>query len=150
MAKLVAHIETALVREPAFAYIADFANQAEWDPNTVSSTRIDTAELGVGSRFKLEVKAGPRVLTMEYRITEYEPPERVVLIGEGSGVWSEDVISFTDTPDGTRVEYAVELDVSGYLAILRPILPRYLDRLAEGVKEGMRRELDARADLHGA
>jgi hypothetical protein len=145
MAKIVAGVETQLAPESAFAYIADFANQAEWDPNTVSSERIDETELGPGSRFVLKVKAGPRVLDMEYRITEFEPGSRVVLVGEGSGVWSEDDISFAGTSQGTRVMYAAELKLGGVLRVLNPILPRFLASLARGVREGMKRELDARA-----
>ena len=145
MARLVEHIDTRLAPDRAFAYIADFANSAEWDPNTASSRRIDDGELGVGSRFALEVKAGPKVLTMEYRITEFDPPNRFVLIGEGSGVWSEDRISFAATPGGTRVEYDVELKASGILSLLSPLLPRYLAGLATGVRQGMARELDALA-----
>jgi hypothetical protein len=145
MAQLIEKIETRLGREEAFEYIADFANQAEWDPNTVTSRRVDEADLGVGSRFALEVKAGPKVLPMEYRITQFDPPNRFVLIGEGSGVWTEDRISFVETPQGTRIEYDVELRVSGVLSLLQPLLGRYLRGLAAGIHEGMKRELDALA-----
>jgi hypothetical protein len=50
MTKLVESVTTELPREDAFAYLADFGHQAEWDPNTVSSRRLDTDELGVGAR----------------------------------------------------------------------------------------------------
>ncbi len=84
MTTLVEHVTTPLPREAAFAYVADFSRQAEWDPNTVSSKRIDEGELGVGARFALVVKMmGTRTTPMEYRITEYQAPSRVVLVGEG-------------------------------------------------------------------
>lgn len=143
MTRLVVSITTPLPREAAFAYVADFARQAEWDPNTVSSKRIDDGELGVGARFALEAKAGPATMRMEYRITEFDPPTKVVLIGEGRGVWSEDRITFSRTGEGTRVEYHADLRLKGLLALLGPLLPRYLSGLAEGVREGMQRELDA-------
>lgn len=145
MATLTVHIYTRLAQDRAFAYVADFARGAEWDPNTVRASRLDDGELGVGSRFALAVKAGPRVLTMEYRIVEFEPPDVVVLVGEGSGVWARDRISFAATPDGTRVTYAAELKVGGLLSLLSPLLPRYLQGLGRGVREGMARELDALA-----
>ena len=76
MTTLVEHVTTPLAREAAFAYVADFSRQAEWDPNTVSSKRIDDGELGVGARFALDVKMGTRTTPMEYRITEYQAPVR--------------------------------------------------------------------------
>jgi carbon monoxide dehydrogenase subunit G len=142
MTKLVERIDTKLAKDPAFAYIADFAHAAEWDPNIVASSRIDDGELGVGSRFQVDVKVGPRTLSMEYRITEYDPPNVVVLVGEGWNVWSEDRISFEETTDGTRVTYDVELKANGVLAPLSPLLPRYLAGLGDGVRETMGRVLD--------
>ena len=112
MTRLVEQVTTRLPAEAAFAYVADFSRQAEWDPNTRSSRRVDEGPLGVGARFALEVNVGGRSAPMEYRITEYDPPHRVVLIGEGSGVWSSDDISFTVIPGGTRVDYVAEIKLT--------------------------------------
>ena len=38
----------------------------------------------MNARFALEVRIGGRTAPMEYRITEYDHPRRVVLVGEGS------------------------------------------------------------------
>ncbi len=108
MTKLIETLETSLSREQAFAYVADWSRQAEWDPNTVSSKRIGEGRPEVGARYALEVKMGPRSVPMEYRITELDAPSRLVLVGEGSGVWSEDVITFADMDAGTRVDYQAE------------------------------------------
>jgi hypothetical protein len=145
MTKLVEHVTTPLPREAAFAYVADFSRQAEWDPNTVSSKRIDDGDLDVGARFALNVKMGTRTTPMEYRITEYQAPSRVVLVGEGSGVWSQDIITFSDDPEGTRVDYVAEIKLSGLLGVIQPLLGRAFAGIAKGAVTGMKRELDALA-----
>ncbi len=145
MTTLVEHVTTSLAREAAFAYVADFARQAEWDPNTASSRRIDDGPLGVGARFALEVRMGGRTAAMEYRISEFTAPSRVVLVGEGSGVWSQDAITFSDTPTGTRVDYVAEIRLSGLLGIVQPLLGRVFAGIARDAVAGMKRELDARA-----
>lgn len=145
MTTLVEHVITPLPREAAFAFVADFSRQAEWDPNTVSSKRIDDGDLGVGARFALNVKMGPRTTPMEYRITEYQAPSRVVLVGEGSGVWSQDIITFSDDPAGTRVDYVAEIKLSGLLGAIQPLLGRAFAGIAKGAVAGMKRELDALA-----
>lgn len=145
MTTLTEHVTTPLDREAAFAYVSDFARQSEWDPNTVSSRRIDEGPLGVGARFALEVRVGSRTTPMEYRITEYRVPEKVVLVGEGSGVWSQDVISFEDIPEGTRVGYVAEIRLSGLLGLVQPLLGRAFAGIAKGAVSGMKRELDALA-----
>ena len=148
MTKLTESLETSLPREEAFAYIADWSRQAEWDPNTVSSKRIGEGGPEVGARYALEVKMGPRAVPMEYRITELQAPSRIVLIGEGSGVWTEDVISFSETPTGTRVDYEAEIKLSGLLGLAQPLLGRAFDGIAKGAVAGMKKELQAQADAH--
>jgi dehydrogenase/reductase SDR family protein 12 len=145
MTKLIEHVSSPLPREAAFTYVADFDRQSEWDPNTVSSKRIDDGQLGVGSRFALEVKIGSKVAPMEYRITEYEVPSRVVLIGEGSGVWTEDTITFSEGADGTRVDYEAEIKLSGLLGLVQPLMGRAFAGIGKAAVAGMKRELDALA-----
>jgi hypothetical protein len=79
---------------------------------------------------------------MEYRITEFEPPSRVVLVGEGSGVWSRDEVTFTETGEGTRVDYVAEIRLSGLLGLLQPVLGRAFANLGRHAVAGMKRQLD--------
>ena len=142
MTRLLESFLTPLDRDEAFRYVADFSRQSEWDPNTASSRRTDAGALGIGSRFALEVKMGRRTVPMEYRITEYDPPARVVLVGEGSGIWSQDVITFTDVRKGTRVEYAAEIKLGGVLGLAQPLLRPAFTRIGRDAAAGMKRELD--------
>lgn len=143
MTKLTESLETSLPQAQAFAYVADWGRQAEWDPNTVSSQPIGEGEPRVGARYALEVKMGPRAVPMEYRITKLDAPDRIVLVGEGSGVWSQDVITFSQVASGTRVDYEAEIRLSGLLGLLQPLLSRAFDGIAKGAVAGMKRELDA-------
>ena len=145
MTKLNETIETALPRAEAFAYIADWDRQAEWDPNTVSAERIGEGGPEVGARYALEVKMGRKAVPMEYRITELDAPSRITLIGEGSGIWTEDIITFSEAAEGTRVDYQAEIKLSGWLGLIQPLLGRAFDGIAKGAVAGMKRELDARA-----
>jgi hypothetical protein len=98
----------------------------------------------------LEVKVGRKAVPMEYRITEFDPPTRVVLVGEGAGIWSEDVITFSDLPEGTRVDYVATIKLSGLLGLAQPLLGRAFASVARGAVEGMKRELDRLAGTRAA
>ncbi len=139
-------LTTRLAPGPAFAWIADFANAHTWDPGTERSDRLDAGPVGVGSRFRLEVRIGPRVAPMEYRITVFEPDRRVVLVGEGSGVVSEDDIRFEPVAGGTRIDYQAEIRLGGVLGLLQPFLGGAFDKLGKNAAAGMRRVLDEQAD----
>jgi hypothetical protein len=82
---------------------------------------------------------------MEYRITEYEAPKRVVLVGEGEGVWTRDEISFSGVAEGTRVGYVAEIRLGGLLGLIQPLLGRAFAGIASGAVTGMKHELDALA-----
>ena len=145
MTKLHETVVTPLDREAAFAYVSDWSRQAEWDPNTVSARRVGEGGPEVGARYALEVKGFRDPRPMEYRITELVAPERLVLVGEGSGIWTEDILTFTETAAGTEVDYAAEIRLSGLLRLVEPFLGRYFDGVGKGVVAGLQRELDARA-----
>jgi hypothetical protein len=148
MTTLREHLETPLATKAAFDFVADFANSSIWDPNTVTSERIDSGPVGVGARYRLGVRLGGRVAPMEYRITVFEPSKRVVLNGEGSGVSAVDEITFAPAGPagkGTRVDYTATIRLHGWMRLIQPFLGRAFAGLAKGAITGMQRELDTRA-----
>ena len=138
-------IVTNLPREDAFAFIADFANSAAWDPGTATSERIDPGPVGVGARYRLGVRMRGAVAPMEYRITTYDEPRRVVLAGTGSGVRATDDITFDATVGGTRIEYVAEIHLTGWMRLLEPFVGGAFAKIGRDARDGMKRTLDERA-----
>lgn len=149
MTTLRERIDTSLPLGEAFAFIADFSNAAQWDPGVASSERVDArpdAEpIGTGSRFRLGVRMGGRVAPMEYAITTWDPPHRVVLVGAGSGVSAVDDIRFRAMPSGTRIDYVADIRLTGLLRLLSPFTRGAFATLARNARQGMARALDQRA-----
>jgi len=145
MTTLRERIETTLPIDDAFAYVADFANAQEWDPGVATAQRLDDGPVGPGSRFRLGVRLGPRVAPMEYRITVFEPPTRVVLVGSGSGVSAVDEIRFERLEGATRLDYTADIRLNGLLRLLEPFLGRAFANIGRNAADGMQRALDAQA-----
>jgi len=145
MTTLHERIETALPIEEAFAYVADFANSQEWDPGVATAERIDPGPVGIGSRYRLGVRMGRRVAEMEYRISVFEPPFRVLLTGSGSGVDAVDDIRFERVENGTVVDYTADIKLGGALGLVQPLLGRAFANLGRNAVDGMQRTLDRRA-----
>lgn len=149
MTTLHERIETALPIDETFAYVADFANAQVWDPGVATAHRIDAGPVGVGTRYRLGVRLGGRVAPMEYRITVFEPPTRVVLVGSGSGVSAVDEIRFERTDAGTRIDYTADIRLGGVLRLVQPFLGRAFANLGRNAVDGMQRTLDARVASGG-
>jgi carbon monoxide dehydrogenase subunit G len=145
MTTLNERIETPLSIDAAFAYVADFENSAEWDPGVATAERLDSGPIGRGSRFNVGVRLGPRVAPMEYIISEFDPPNRVVLVGSGSGVSAVDEIRFERLDGTTRLDYAADIRLGGLLGLLEPFLGRALGNVGRNAAAGMQRTLDAHA-----
>jgi carbon monoxide dehydrogenase subunit G len=145
MTTLRERIETPLPIDEAFAYVADFANSQEWDPGVATAERLDTGPVGVGSRYRLGVRMGGRVAPMEYHISVFESPTRVVLNGSGSGVTAVDDIRFERLEAGTRIDYTADIKLGGMLGLIQPLLGRAFANLARNAVGGMQRTLDDRA-----
>ncbi len=145
MPVLTEQIETPLPVDEAFAFVADFANASHWDPGVAWATATEQGPPAVGARYQLGVHVGGRVTPMQYTITQLDPPHRVVLAGEGSGVVATDDISFEAIDGGTLVSYTADIRLTGPLRVLTPFLGRAFRRIATQAREGLQRSLDERA-----
>jgi carbon monoxide dehydrogenase subunit G len=140
-------IETRLPQAQAFTFIADFANASRWDPGIADSEAVDDEPVGPGKRYRLGVRMQGRVSPMEYVITEFEAPTRVVLRGEGSGVRAEDAINFEPGANGgTRITYVADIRLTGLMGLAQPFLGGPLAKIARDAMNGMRDALNRLAD----
>jgi len=145
MTTLHEQVETTLPIEDVFAYVADFANSREWDPGVAAAERLDGGPVGLGSHFRLGVRLGPRVAPMEYRISVFEPPTRVVLVGSGSGVSAVDEIRLERLATGTRLDYTADIRLGGILRLVEPFLGGAFANIGRNAADGMERTLEAQA-----
>ncbi len=128
--------------EEVFAFIADFANSARWDPGVAESRNVTEGPVRIGTRYDLVVLFNDRRLPMTYEVIEYRPPDRVALRGSGSTVNAMDDIRFEATPGGTRIRYTADLRLRGPLRVLEPLVRTRFEETGRRAMAGMRAALD--------
>ena len=126
MARLHEQIITKTPIEAAFSYTADFDNLEQWDPGIAASARIGTDPIGIGTQFNVVATFGSREIPMVYTITEFDPPNRIVLVGEGSTLTAIDEITFAEVPQGTAITYTADLTFRGVMRFVAPLLGKVL------------------------
>lgn len=141
MARYVDTIDVPVPLEEAFAYLADFSRSAEWDPSVVGGKRRESGEVRLGSRFEISVSFLGRRIPLEYRITEFEPPSRLVLSGGNSSLRSIDEITFVARPGGTRVAYEARLELTGIRRLADPFLDLLFQHMGRRAVNGLRERL---------
>lgn len=145
MARYIDAIDVPIPIEEAFDYLADFSRTADWDPGVADARRITPGAVRLGSRFQVCVAFLGRRIELEYRITEYDRPSRLVLIGGDSSLRSIDEITFVSRPGGTRVTYEARLELAGIRRLADPLLDLLLQRIGSVAVRGLRERLAGEA-----
>ena len=133
-------------RPPAevFTYLADVSNFASWDPGVLESTSVAESPPALGSEYDVTV-SGPRPTTLRYRIIELDAPETVVLEARSELLWSLDRITVTATKSGSIVAYEAQLELTGPMRFLNPLLGPVFQRIGNRAAKGL--ELALRSGL---
>ena len=138
--------ETIHIDRPAhevFAYVADFSTCEEWDATAVQTERLSDHPLGVGSRFHVVCEAPVGSIPLEYEIVEFQPPEKVVLLGRGRFFDVEDTIRITPTDTGCELDYTAVFTWKPYLEPFARAMEPGLQRMGRAsVQEGLKAALD--------
>ncbi len=131
-----------------FAYLADFTNTVEWDPGTTKARRLDEGPLGVGSRFHVTAEFSGREIPLEYEVTIYEPPHRIVIVGSSKRFTSTDDLRVSDVGEGrVRIDYLAIFELNGLLRFAEPFLRSRFHRLADEAVAGIEKALTDRSAL---
>jgi uncharacterized protein YndB with AHSA1/START domain len=152
MARYVDAIDLPIPIEQAFEYLADFSRTAEWDPGVCEARHLTRGKVRLGSRFEVTVAFLGRRIPLEYRITEFERPSRLVLTGGDSSLRSIDEITFVSRHGGTRVTYEARLELVGIRRLADPALDLLFQRIGRLAVRGLRERLtdvSSRESRHG-
>ena len=143
MTRLYEQIITKTPIEAAFSYTADFDNIEQWDPGIAASARIGNDPIGIGTQFNVVATFGSREIPMVYTITEFDSPNRVVLVGEGATLTAVDEITFAEVPQGTVITYTADLTFRGVMRFVAPLLGGVLKNVGRNAVAGLAETLKA-------
>ena len=123
---------TTVSADPAavLAYLADFGNAPEWDPGTVSCTRLDEGPVRVGARWHNVSKVLGRETELEYRLVALDD-SGVVLEGRNRTATSVDDIDVVAEGTGTRITYDATITFHGLARLADPLMGLYFERLGD-------------------
>jgi hypothetical protein len=142
MATYVVHVRSPLDQSDAFAYMADLANFAAWDPGVTGVRQVEGDGPGPEAAYDVDVRAVPRSLTLRYRVTTFEPERLLVARAESRWLTSVDRITVTPADGGSVVTYDAELTLNGPLGLADPLLGLAFGRIGDRAAAGLIRALD--------
>ena len=107
-----------------FAYLADLGNLAEWQSGIVSAERVDSGPMHVGSSARVTRELMGQRLAVPLTVTDYEPPTRLGIASEVSGVKAAAMLELTpaDGEAATDLAFAMEIRGSGMTSFMEPMI----------------------------
>ena len=120
------------------AYMARFSNAAEWDPGVASAEELSPGPAALGSTYRLMVLFLGLRVPLVYKVTEFDPPHRVVVEAENSMVRSVDTMEVAPEGEGgSTLTYHATLILKGPAVVLSPIVIRAFKKTGSRAAEGL-------------
>jgi ligand-binding SRPBCC domain-containing protein len=139
--------ETVIERpmEEVFDFVTDARNEPRYNPRILNVEKKTAGPIGRGTRFVLVSKAMGRPLAVEYEITAYERPRRMISRTiRGLPLMNvESTETFEPANGGTRMRWVWEIKPRGTAGKLTtPVLARMLGRRLDRVFANIKRVLE--------
>jgi carbon monoxide dehydrogenase subunit G len=107
-----------------FAYLSDLENLSEWQMGVKSTRRTSEGEMGVGGTALVVRELMGQTIEAPLTITEYDPPRRLSIGSEVSGVKANGTLDLAPTKDGagTDLTFAMEIRGSMLTSFMEPMI----------------------------
>jgi hypothetical protein len=105
--------------DEVFDVITDGASFAAWNPTVRSSRRLDSGQVGNGTRFEWELRGFGKVVQ---ELQEFTRPARVRIVPRIKTLAGGHRFLLTAQGDMTRIDYELEMRPKGALWLFAPMM----------------------------
>jgi uncharacterized protein YndB with AHSA1/START domain len=130
--------------EEVFDFVADERNEPRYNPGMLWAEKLSSGPVGLGSRFRAEMRTRPRPVVMTTECTGYERPRRLASTTRLSTMDIQGTLTFDPVPAGTRMRWSWNLQPRGLLKLATPMVARIGARQEQAIWTGLKRLLEAR------
>ncbi len=130
----------------AFAYVADYRTIPDWFYGVSRFVPEGDLDHGLGARFAVDLKVGPKVRRSVVEVTGFESDRLIALQSMGS-LKAVSTWSFEEAPGGTRMQVEFSYDLPGGLAgkALGRIIEPFAAQAVRSTEATLRRNLEQSA-----
>jgi uncharacterized protein YndB with AHSA1/START domain len=129
--------------EEVFDFVADERNEPRYNPRMLRAEKLSPGPVGLGSRFRAEMRTRPRPMEMTTEFTGYERPRRLASTTRMSRMDIRGTLSFDPVPGGTRMRWSWELEPHGLLKLMTPLASPIGARGERAIWTSLKRLLEA-------
>jgi carbon monoxide dehydrogenase subunit G len=110
--------------DEVFAYLSDLDRLSEWQAGVVSARRTSPGEMAVGATALVTREVMGNRVEAPLTVTAYEPPSRLAIGSEVSGVKAHATLDFAAADEGraTDLTFAMEIRGSGFTGFMEGMI----------------------------
>jgi uncharacterized membrane protein len=119
------------INKPAadiYRFMEDFANDAKWQADLVSSKKTSDGPMGVGTTGLYVQKFMGREMKNEVMVTVYEPPKRFGAKTTSGPVQFEYVLTLEDMGGGTHLYMNMKGEPGGFFKVAEGLIKKELEK----------------------
>jgi carbon monoxide dehydrogenase subunit G len=107
-----------------FEYLSNLDNLSEWQMGVTSARRTSEGEMGVGGTAIVVRELMGQTIEAPLTITEYDPPRRLAIGSEVSGVKADGILDLApiEAGAGTDLSFAMEIRGSMLTRFMEPMI----------------------------
>jgi hypothetical protein len=143
MARIEGEIMIHRPVEEVFDFVADERNEPRYNPRMVRAEMLTPEPVGLGSRFRAEMRTWPRPVVMNVEFTGYDRPRRLASTTRLSTMDIQGTLTFDPVPVGTRMRWSWQMRPRGLLKLLTLVMAGIGRRQEEAIWTGLKRVLEA-------
>jgi uncharacterized protein YndB with AHSA1/START domain len=134
------------VNRPAgevFAFVAEMENEPQWHTDILEAERLTDGEVGQGTSYKVQFRPqpmSPSEGTVE--IVEFEPGRRIVSQSDLGNMKPRLTHIFEEVSGGTQVTRRIQIETSGLMTLMSPIMKMMVRRRNGEFIENLKRTLE--------
>ena len=141
MARVQRDITVERPQEQVVEYLRDFSHAEQWDPGTVTCSRLDSGAVREGATWRNVSRFLGRQTELTYQL-ELARPDRLVFVGTNDSARSMDDMSFAPSGGGTRITYRADIRLRGAAKVADPLVRLALELMAGKVTAQMQRVIN--------
>jgi len=137
--------ESMVINRPVdevWDYLTHVENMPKWDRGVLEARQTSEGPASVGSTVQVRRQMLGRQRIAEFRLSEYAPNTRLALEAKRGHMTAQSRFTFEAVAGGTRLTQTSEIELSGWVKLLTPILIPMLRRDGREDFANLKRILD--------
>ena len=126
--------------DEVFAFVADMENEPQWHTDIVEAERLTEGEVGEGTNFRVQFRPQPMSPSEgKIEIVEFQPDRRIVSRSDMGNMKPELTHVFEEVDGGTRVTRRIQIETSGLMTLMSPLMKVMVRRRNADFLENLKR-----------